>query len=302
MSESQAELAIAFADLCGSTALFERFGDVEARRVCALALDRLAEIAVGTGGRVVKTIGDEIMCAWTDVGEAIEGVSIMPRRIREDPVLVPYHLSIRVGVHAGPVLVEHGDVFGDAVNVAARMAGAAKADQILTTGDTLGKLDPAASRAVKNRFLERARVRGRHQPLEIFEILWQEGSDIELTMMPGASRDLPQTVQHGMILEHEGRSASVSADHPTISFGRSDDNDFVIRDQLVSRNHARVDFRKGRFVLSDSSTNGTGVVTDDGRQFFLHRDEATLYGSGNLILGSRRPGENAKLVRFYVDP
>jgi adenylate cyclase len=301
MPSEHTELAIAFADLCGSTRLFERLGDVEARRVCSLALDRLAEITRGTGGRVIKTIGDEAMCAWPVVDDAFEATSLMPRTIARDAALVPYGMSLRVGLHAGPVIMEGGDVFGDAVNVAARMAAAAKADQILTTGDTLARLSPGASGGLNNRFLERTTVRGRRQPIEIFEILWQNTADIELTVMPGMTHTVSEPRHAQLSIEHEGRVLTVSPERPSVTFGRSDGNDVVVIHELVSRNHAGISLRKGKFVLSDSSTNGTGVITDDGRRLYLHREEVTLYGSGLLALGSRDTGAGQPAVRYHIE-
>src|SRR5690606_6059905 len=125
MSQSQ-PLTILFADVSGSTRLFEQRGDVEARRLIANVLDALTEVASRHGGKVIKTIGDEIMCTFPGAMQGVLAACDMQRRLAHDPEFVKDNLAIRVGLHHGDALVEDGDVYGDAVNTAARMASLAK--------------------------------------------------------------------------------------------------------------------------------------------------------------------------------
>ena len=74
MTQSKPQ-TIAFADVSGSTKLFEVRGDVEARGLIAAMLDALAEVTTQHGGRVIKTIGDEIMCAFPEAIKAAEDLS-----------------------------------------------------------------------------------------------------------------------------------------------------------------------------------------------------------------------------------
>jgi hypothetical protein len=75
-------------------------------------------------------------------------------------------------MHFGPALLEGGDVFGDAVNVAARMAAQAKGGQIITTKTTIDLLDPITQ--ATSRFVDRAPIKGKKEDIEIYEIIWQE--------------------------------------------------------------------------------------------------------------------------------
>ena len=135
MSESQS-LTILFADVSGSTKLFETRGDVEARRIVAAILGALAEVCARHGGRVIKTIGDEIMCTFPGPMQGLLGSVDMQKRIAGDPAFAKESLAIRVGLHHGDALIEDNDVYGDAVNTAARMASLAKREQIVTTAST----------------------------------------------------------------------------------------------------------------------------------------------------------------------
>src|SRR5215510_5865238 len=139
MSQSQS-LTILFADVSGSTKLFETRGDVEARRLVAAVLNALAEVTGRHGGHVIKTIGDEIMCTFPGPMQGLLGSVDMQKRIAHDPAFARDNLAIRIGLHHGETLVEDNDVYGDAVNTAARMASLAKREQIVTTASTVNLL------------------------------------------------------------------------------------------------------------------------------------------------------------------
>jgi class 3 adenylate cyclase len=139
MSESQS-LTILFADVSGSTKLFETRGDFEARRLVAAILNALSEVAAQHGGRVIKTIGDEVMCTFPGAMQGLLGSVDMQKRISHDAAFAKDNLAVRIGLHHGDALVEDNDVFGDAVNTAARMAALAKREQIITTASTVRML------------------------------------------------------------------------------------------------------------------------------------------------------------------
>lgn len=119
--QEQVAVTILFADICGSTRLFEQYGDMRARLIETRVLDTLTDETGAYGGAVIKTIGDELMCRFPDAEQAVRAACDMHRAIKSDPELVRLNLAIKIGLHHGPVLVEKNDVFGDAVNVAARM-------------------------------------------------------------------------------------------------------------------------------------------------------------------------------------
>ena len=131
---------ILFADVSGSTRLFETKGDVEARRLIALVLGALTQVCQQHGGRVIKTIGDEIMCTFRSALQGVLAACDMQRKMARDIEFVRDNLAVRIGLHHGEALLEDNDVFGDAVNVAARMTSLAKREQIVTTASSLREL------------------------------------------------------------------------------------------------------------------------------------------------------------------
>ena len=146
MTEQQPELTILFADICRSTGLYEKFGDLIARNLVSQCLGLITDQVRQKHGKVIKTIGDEVMCTFSNPDDAVEAaVSIQDRvmnHVSSQYIGEPEHTQIRVGLHHGPAIVEEDDVYGDAVNVASRMATIAKGGQIITTQATSSLLNP----------------------------------------------------------------------------------------------------------------------------------------------------------------
>ena len=84
-----------------------------------------------------------------------------------------------------------------------------------------------------------------------------------------------------------------------INMGRADDNDVVVKGNLISRIHAKVEKRRGKFMLVDQSTNGTFLETVEGEETFVRRDSTELTGEGIIGLGRvAKPG--TPLAIHYV--
>ena len=162
MAPKTTNLTILFADISGSTRLYEVLGDAPARAKVANCLQMLTEATQRHGGTVIKTIGDEIMCTFPSAENACNAACEMHELVEDDiteqTAAGPVSLAIRIGIHHGPAILEGGDVFGDAVNVAARMASMSKAGQIITTQMTIDELSPVLK--ASSRFIDRAPVKG----------------------------------------------------------------------------------------------------------------------------------------------
>ena len=153
----KSERAILFADVCDSTSLMEALGDEQGRELIAEILAELERVSEPLRGVVVKTIGDEILLAFDSPMDAIAAAVGMQRSMQMRRTVTGTPLAIRVGLHYGSVLTEAKDVFGDVVNVAARVVAKATARQVLTTADTL---DPVTD-VVPYRSLGAHRLKGR---------------------------------------------------------------------------------------------------------------------------------------------
>ncbi|MBF0192145.1 MAG: adenylate/guanylate cyclase domain-containing protein [Magnetococcales bacterium] len=277
-----AKLAIMFADIAGSTKLYETIGDAKAREITSRCIELLGGITKSHGGQVVKTIGDEVMCTFPSADAAAEASVQMQEDVAAQAIRWGTALKIRVGFHFGDVIKENNDVFGDAVNLAARMAAQAKGDQIITTGDTLEVMSPHLR--MDSRMLITTTVKGKSKPIQIVELTW--GEEEELTVMGGLSPAIvaPKTTP-SMVVSFNDEKVILSETQSVVSFGRGSTNTFVVPDNMSSRVHSRVEYRRGKIYLVDQSTNGTYVMNAKGQQTFVHRDELPIEGSGVIGLG-----------------
>ncbi len=287
MRESNQKIqTILFADIANSTRLYDQLGDEQARSLIALCLDVLITQTKAKRGRVVKTIGDEVMSTFSIPDQAMSAAILMQEEVRSNETLAAHYIQMRIGLHHGPVIEEKDDIFGDAVNIAARMVGQAKAGQIITNSLTLDLLDIRYQS--KARLLEQTRVKGKKQPIGLYELSW--GHPEELTMITTFSGKLTGNFRKqkaAMRLIFHNQQTVVNREHPVVTMGRDTTNTVVIKDPKVSRLHARIELRKDKFVLIDQSTNGTHLLRNDGQTALLRRDEIALPDEGVIGLGEK---------------
>lgn len=282
MAPTPSKRVIVFADICKSTQLFEVYGDVRARGIISHALSILMNLITNHGGVIAKTIGDEVMATFSDPKAAVEAASLMHPAIHDDHSLADVGLAIKIGMHFGEVLLEDNDVYGDTVNVAARMTGLAKADQIITTAITIKQLPPLLR--LKTRSLGPMRVRGKKETLEIVEYLWQQ--DIaNLTVMAGDLQPYKRATLATLLLRYAERDIIINQDQPPFSIGRGEQNNLIVEKRNASRTHAHIEFRNGNFMLVDLSSNGTYVQVGSEEKIFIHRDHIRLRQRGFISLG-----------------
>jgi len=283
------EVAILFADVVGSTQLYDKFGDTKASATVARCLEVMKDATHKFDGTVIKTIGDEVMCTFPSVDNAMSAAAQMQALIStdkddgEDSIPV----SIRIGCHFGPVVEEQNDIFGAAVHTANRMTSQAKAKQIVMSGTTVEHM--GAEWAAQTRQIDVATVRGRAGEVALFELLWQP--DEATSMLPTLGWESRTQTANRLVVSFRDTTIEVTDLKKHINMGRGDDNDLVVKGNLISRIHARIEKRRGRFMLIDQSTNGTFLQTDTGEETFVRRDSTELVGEGIIGLGRvAKPG------------
>ena len=290
---------ILFADVSGSTRLFETKGDVEARRLIALVLDALSEVCRQHGGRVIKTIGDEVMCTFPRAINGVLAACDMQRRMARDINFVRDSLAVRIGLHHGDALEEDdGDVYGDAVNTAARMASLAKREQVVTTAATY---DGLSGKVPEARSLGKARVSGKLLPIAIVDLVWQEDTS-GMTLVQSSTRasaGIDDAAAPGVLrLRHRGEVVELRPDSEPFLMGREPGNHLVVEADWVSRTHAMVEYKRGHFMITDRSTNGTYVRIGEDDELKLHRDELHLRKSGTISLGQSFGVNTGDIIHF----
>ena len=288
------ELAICFADICDSTALFEEYGDDKARDIVGRVLDLISEVIVEYNGTVVKTIGDEVMGTFDEVVAATSAVTQFPQAVQRDEQLAALGIEIRVGMCYGSVVQEDdGDVYGDAVNTASRLVDWARPEQVVTTAETLEPLPDFFESRTRN--LGSTTLRGKEEAVEIVELLGEQ-SGSNLTVVEGGPEPSMEKNRNVLSLRFEGETMTV--EEGPLMIGRGTKSDLQIADSRVSRMHAVIERQRDSFMITDSSTNGTYVQIGDEEVMFLHREQLRLHGSGHLSLGRHVEAEEAKLLRF----
>lgn len=294
MSGKERELSVLFADVSGSTRLYEKLGDTEALHAVDRCLKRMQRAVEGFRGRIVKTIGDEVMAVFEEADDAFQAATEMQQRISDLPPVSGVKLAIRVGFHHGSVIVESNDVFGDSVNTAARLTGLAKAGQILISGQTLTLLSPLLQQSTRD--LDQMSVKGKVEELHVFEVIWQESE--ELTMKADSVRSTGSTQGLRLCVRYSGEVIVLDEKKSSMSMGRDSACDVPVRDRRASRNHARIERRGEKFVLSDQSTNGTFVTFTGEPEFFLRREEVVLRGSGAICFAASASSADADFAEF----
>lgn len=284
---------VLFADISGSTRLYERLGDERAFAAIHRCLERLRAITLASRGRVVKTIGDEIMALFPDSLSAVQAACDMQQAIF-DQNETDDRLAIRIGFHAGSLLHKaDGDVFGDTVNLAARLAQLANAGQILTSAATVSEL-PSLARAA-TRFLDALSVKGKADEILVYEVQWQETE--EATMMVGRTLPAMKPLAE-LILTHHGRVLRVSSHSRRITVGRDEAADLLVEDKRASRMHAVIEQRRDKFVFIDQSSNGSYVTIQGEKEILLRREEFVLRGSGRISLGHSFSKDPSEVIEF----
>jgi adenylate cyclase len=292
---NEIEVAILFADVVGSTKLYEQLGDVRARDMVGTCVELMRSATDHHHGTVIKTMGDEIMATFANADDALDAGAQMQREITHHPGLKvnDHAVAIRIGCNFGPVVMEARDIFGSAVHTANRMTSQAKAGQIITTATMVEHLSDEWRASVRQ--IDVATLKGRSSEFALFEVLWQpeESTSMVATISAGDS-DKPQRLR----LRYQGQEVLVDHGREIITIGRAEDNDLVIKGNLISRLHARIEMNRNKFMLIDQSTNGTFVAVKDGEDTFVRRDSMQIRGEGLIGLG-KVPDENSSQVIRY---
>ncbi|MES2490345.1 MAG: adenylate/guanylate cyclase domain-containing protein [Pseudomonadota bacterium] len=294
---SQQQIAVLFADLSGSTAIYEQLGDAAAKRQVDACLMQLARSASGHQGLVVKTIGDELMLRFPSADQAAAAAIAM----QLDNAKAKSLFRLRIGFHFGPVILDASDVFGDAVNTAARLAQMSHDGQILTSEETSLRFNHKHQGMTRN--FDYDKLRGKSQAMRILEIMWEPTH--EVTRAIGGTRDasFTQPKAHARLLRlsvGDKERAFTEQDVP-VTIGRESVCTLVVASQFASRVHTHVEYRRDKFVLQDRSTNGTFVTADGGQEVFLKGESLPLSGHGIISLGCPLLAQTGEILRYAVE-
>jgi adenylate cyclase len=286
------DCSVLFADVAGSTALYERLGDERAFPLIGECLRTMAACTVEAGGRVVKTIGDAVMAVFPQADDAAGAALQMQARVEALGAREQVPLGLRIGFHHGPVVPQGEDVFGDTVNLASRLCDLASRGQIVAARPTAALLGGPAAATLRE--LYAVPVKGKAEEVELVELAWQQGRDS--TMLIPSRRERAASAASTLELELGPSHLSIGPQRRKVTVGRDLECDFVVHDAGVSRAHAMIERRRERFVLIDHSANGTYVSFEGQPELRVQHEEITLVGRGWLCFGRPRAEASTMLA------
>ena len=296
------QVTVVFVDLTGSIGVFESLGNVKATQAITRLTLWAGQVCETHHGRVAKYLGDGVLMLFSGSHDAVEAVTelqqVHHKRIRSWPETLK--MRLQVGLARGDIVEQNGDCYGDAVNVASRLSHLAGPDQILVTDSVIDDL-PQDSK-VRCRTLGAMAIRGRTEACHVYRVEWQSDvlTDVftlpaSLGPFPTASRAAPAFIELSWL---DVNARFNSLDLP-LFLGRDAHAQFVVKDPRVSRKHARIEWRSGKFHLLDTSSYGTWVRFSDSAEIVaLRRQECVLLTEGEIALGSPLEDFSVPTVAF----
>ena len=297
------DLVIFFADVAGSTRLYETLGDSAAHECVVESLNSISRYVREHKGVVVEIIGDEVMAYFESAKNAADCACDIQQFFAFTPTSKGHRINIRIGFHKGPVQLDKGHPFGDTVNVAARVAALAQGGQSIATSETVANL-PGDKKQLCRPFT-RVKVKGKSEAINTVEIVWDLDDATSLFAPIKPPQQFDEFVE--VELNFNGRKVSVREQNTPFIIGRGDHSNLVVPSETASRSHARIESRYGELVLVDHSTNGTYVITHagkrayDGLDMHLHHREWIIVGTGLISLGKPADGQDPVCISFTTN-
>lgn len=297
VSAEQRVLSVLFADVSNSSALYAAIGDVRAKAVIDTCFARALLLLPKFDGRLVKTIGDAVMCTFPTVDQAVLAASEM-QVCTASQQFDGYSILLHIGVHYGRALVSADDVHGDTVNVAGYLTAIAGAGQIVASEAAAAELAAPLKHCVRPVY--RAFLKGSQREAVVYQVIWapHDGELTETSIQ--LERRLPPDMG-ALVVEFGEQSLTVNAERPRLRIGRASDCDLVVRHPRVSRHHLLLELRQTNFHLVDKSINGTWVTSDGRDEALLLRCQMLLPGAGVISLGCPQDGAPERRIIFRHD-
>jgi class 3 adenylate cyclase len=299
MQETTVNRSVLFADIAGSSKMYELLGDDQARRLIMELLSDLSAVARKYGGESLRTYGDELMCAFGTADEAVMAAASMHQLLDARPPVrwgEIDSIGLYIRIDTGTVIRVGNKIFGDAVNSAAKMKTLAKPFQTLISETTLNYL--SEQHKTMTRFVGKLPIKGKSGTYDIFEYL-HEVENATLVM----ERPTEELLSCASLdLTFDATQYTVDENQATITIGRLPANDIVMKYPGVSRMHAKIEHRKGKFVLIDASSNGTFVHASGRDPIYVKHDEFQLFGKGIICPGRKATAKSPGAIRFEIHP
>lgn len=297
MSSEIKKLAILFADISGSTALYEKFGDQQALPIIAHCLAILKSTLATHQGALIKTIGDEILCTFPSAENALNAACAMQLAVKADNDNAVHAMYIRIGFHYGDVICEDNDIYGDTVNVAARVTAITRASQIMTTAAVFEKLPLPLHDKIRK--ILRADIKGKQEKFDIHQVLWEQ-EDMSATRIGMSIFRKAQLETKELTLHYRNQTYTLGEPNKKLLLGRDESCHIAVKSDFASRQHANIELKSGNFILFDHSSNGTYVRTSSNVITRLNHEDMILPNKGSFTLGQPYADSPLDPIEFSI--
>lgn len=300
-------ITIVRGEIIGGTRLVARLGRTEAAHAVDRCLKRVERVVAGFRGKLLRSGDGQTTTAFLTPEEACLAAIEMQRRVADLPPGSGVKLTIRLGVHGA------ADE-DDAASVAGQLLELALPDQIMCSKEII--LNVARSTGIRVRDLNQVELSG-GGAFQVMELIWHQISEDEVPStltstallafedLENAAANRAHLDDHGhpdvgrrFCLRFNNKAHLLDEKNPFITLGREFHNDVIIDDSKVSRHHARIERRDGRFYLVDTSTNGTFVTFANEPEVFVRMESMPLRGSGVFSFGVSARDANIGLAEF----
>ena len=294
--EQSRETTVLFAAIIGGERLYAAAGETVGYDAMDQCQFRLGRAAASCGGRLAKSTADKVMVLTPNPDAAADAASAMHLAMDKVRTTAGVRLALGIGLHFGPVIQKGDDVYGDTVNLAAKLCEQAGGGQILLTEWTAKLLSPLYRAWLRK--LDAAQIKGRSDSVGLCELVWR-GDDNATALARGR---IPDKSGHTVLrLKYRGKRLELRREKEVLVIGRDESSGLVLQDGEASRQHCTIERRKDKFVVADVSINGTFVTIDGEKEIELERNELTLSRRGWITFGE--PRANAReVVEFFCGP
>ncbi|MEZ5933881.1 MAG: adenylate/guanylate cyclase domain-containing protein [Alphaproteobacteria bacterium] len=295
MASKAMSVAILLADISGSTPLYKAIGDAEAQLAITRELQRLRDTIGSQGGVYVREKGDDVLAYFEDPAAAFSAMQMMVT-VQSSP-----GLSIHAGLHFGQILIAEEDIFGEAVNLTARLSALANAGEGLLSRSVVDRLS-----GLHTAFLvpiDKVWLKGISEPLDVYSFTGDDTAMRTAMTPPMAARRLGRDLATGpeaTLLLTIGDRIRSCREADTLIVGRSEHCDIVLPRPWISRRHARLSVRGGKAVVEDLSSSGTYVAAGGDSEMLLRREAFVLTGDGTISPALPSNQEEAEPIHFEV--
>ncbi|MGI9416199.1 MAG: adenylate/guanylate cyclase domain-containing protein [Geminicoccaceae bacterium] len=294
MTSRTLSVAVLLADISGSTALYEEVGDAAAMRVISDELARLRETVRDHGGVYIREKGDDVLAYFDDPVHAFSAMRAIVAGGAS-------RLSVHAGLHFGPILLADDDIFGETVNLTARLAALANSGEALMSRDMVDHLSSIEAMLLP---IGGVWLKGIHAPLDVYSFT-SDDTAMRTAMFPpdagfASPASTPATGAEVALILSIADRVWRCRESDSLMIGRSEDCDIILPRSWISRRHAVVTVRGGKALVEDRSSSGTYVAAGNDSAILLRREAIILTGYGTLSPALPLAQAEADPIEFEV--